>query len=295
MRLEFEKWKRDGTRFRHHGHSIFLRDEGTGPALLVLHGFPSASWDFHPIWPELTSRFRVIAPDFIGFGWSDKPRHHAYSIDDQATLVETLAGSLGVTRAHVLAHDYGDSVAQELLARHEARGGAEGLKLESLCLLNGGLFPEAHRPRTIQKILASPIGDLVSRFVTKRTFASGMRAIFGRGTPPSEELLDELWTLLAHQDGARVTPRLIGYMAERRRARRRWVGAMRATRVPMRFIVGGADPVSGEHMAERYAEIVPSPDVVLLPRIGHYPQVEDPARVASEILAFHDRLATAAS
>ena len=53
----------------------------------------------------------------IGFGWSDKPRNYAYSIMDQADLHEGLLSDLGVRKALVLAHDYGDTVAQELLAR----------------------------------------------------------------------------------------------------------------------------------------------------------------------------------
>jgi len=85
---------------------------------------------------------------------------------------------------------------------------------------------------------------------------------------------------------------LIGYMAERRRHRERWVGALQATSVPLRLINGPEDPVSGAHMVERYRELVPAPDVVLLPGIGHYPQVEDPAGVADAFHALHDRLGT---
>ncbi len=58
--------------YQHRGHAIFHRTEGEGPALLLVHGFPSASWDWHPMWPELTARFRAIAGDRIGYGWSDK-------------------------------------------------------------------------------------------------------------------------------------------------------------------------------------------------------------------------------
>jgi pimeloyl-ACP methyl ester carboxylesterase len=292
MSEAFDRWRREGRAFRHRGHAVFYRTEGEGPALLAVHGFPSASWDWHPMWPELTARFRVIAPDMIGFGWSVKPRPYDYSMMDQATLHEGLLRELGVARVHLLAHDYGDTVAQELLARHHDREqrGEEGLRIDSACLLNGGLFPETHRPRLVQKLLASPLGPIVGRLTSKRAFASGLTAVFGPSTPPSPALIDELWTLLRHADGHRVVHLLIGYMAERRRHRERWVGAVTRTKVPLRVIDGAVDPVSGAHMVARLRELVPGADAVELAGIGHYPPVEDPAGVLRAFLAFHERL-----
>ncbi|MFO0762345.1 MAG: alpha/beta fold hydrolase [Byssovorax sp.] len=278
--------------YRHRGHAISFHDEGEGPALLVIHGFPTASWDFHPLWADLTARFRVIAPDLLGFGDSDKPRDHDYSILDQASMIEGLMADRKVARAHLFAHDYGDTVAQELLARHEERTarGEAGLGIGSIVLLNGGLFPEAHRARFIQKLLASPIGGLLGRFTSRRTFEAGLRGVFGPNTQPSAQILGELWDLFERNDGKRVVHLILGYLAERRRHRERWVEPLRTTAIPIRFIDGLLDPVSGAHMVARYRELVPRPDVVELPGVGHYPQVEDPAGVRSAFLAFHDRL-----
>lgn len=281
----FERWRRDAKTFRHRGHAISYHVGGEGPrVLLAIHGFPSASWDWHPMWPELTKRFRVVAPDMIGFGFSDKPRDYEYSILDQASLHEALLRELGIARVHVLAHDYGDTVAQELLAR--------GAPLDSVCFLNGGLFPEVHRPRVVQRLLASRLGPLVGRLTSKRAFAKSLHDIFGPRTPPSRDFVDELWTLLRHNDGHRVVHLLIHYMAERREHRERWVSAVRNAKVPVRVVDGMRDPVSGAHMVARYRELVPNPDVVELTEIGHYPQVEDPDAVLRAFAAFHDRLAT---
>src|SRR4051812_8986199 len=114
---DFAEWRREGKTYRHRGRAIFYRDAGSGPVLLAIHGFPSASWDWHLLWPELTARFRVIAPDMLGYGWSDKPRAYRYSIADQAELHRGLMSELKIERVHVLAHDVGVSVACELLAR----------------------------------------------------------------------------------------------------------------------------------------------------------------------------------
>jgi pimeloyl-ACP methyl ester carboxylesterase len=256
---------------------VFYRDDGAGPVLLCIHGFPSASWDWHKLWPALTAQCRVIAPDMLGFGLSAKPPRYEYSLRDQADLHEALLASLGVATAHVLAHDYGDSVAQELLARQLERPG--GLRLASVCLLNGGLFPECHRARPAQKLLRSPLGPLLARLTTEGRFAAGFAEVFGPRTRPNPAELHTVWELNRHNDGLRVMPRLIRYLDERRAQRDRWVGALQRSPVPLRFVNGPEDPVSGRHMAERYRELIPNPDVVLLEGIGHYPQLEAPERV----------------
>lgn len=285
----FERWRAEGRAFRHRGHDVFYREGGDGPALLAIHGFPSASWDWQPMWPALVARFRVIAADLIGFGWSDKPAAYAYSILDQATLVENLLRERGVREAHVLAHDYGDTVAQELLARdarRRARGDA-GLRLRSVCLLNGGLFPEAHRATPAQRLLRTPLGPLLGRMFTRSRFAAQLREIFGPGTPPAPELVDQLWALMLHANGRRVVHRILGYIDERRAHRARWVGALVDAAVPVRFVNGTLDPVSGRHMLDRYREVVPNPDTIAL-EVGHYPQLEDPVGVMNAFTRFHD-------
>ena len=114
-------WRKRGKSFFYKNHYIFYMDEGSGKALLCVHGFPTSSWDWHLVWPGLIEKFRVVAPDMIGFGFSDKPFDYSYSILDQATLHEELLQSLGIDQIDILAHDYGDTVTQELLARFEER------------------------------------------------------------------------------------------------------------------------------------------------------------------------------
>jgi pimeloyl-ACP methyl ester carboxylesterase len=286
------QWRAAGRAFAHRGHDIFYRDEGRAPrsdaALLCIHGFPTASWDWQPLWSELLARFpRVIAADMIGFGFSAKPAGYDYSIFDQADLHAALLAHLGVRRVHLLAHDYGDTVAQELLARElEGR-----ITIDSCVLLNGGLFPEAHHPRTIQKLLLTPLGPVIGRLMNRRAFGRSFAAIFGARTQPTAAELDDFWELIRTHDGTRIFHRLIRYMPERRAHRARWVGALQQTRVPLRVIDGADDPVSGAHMVTRYRELVPAPDTVLLEGIGHYPQVEDPRGVLRAFGEFHDRLA----
>jgi pimeloyl-ACP methyl ester carboxylesterase len=111
-----------------------------------------------------------------------------------------------------------------------------------------------------------------------------MRRICAR--PLDDTEVDAMWTLLLHNDGLRVLPKLIGYMAERRLHRERWVGALQRTAIPVRLVNGTDDPISGAHMVARYRELIPHPDVVELPGVGHYPQIESPAAVAAASLPF---------
>jgi len=270
------------------GHRIFVRiaaAEGR-PPLLLIHGYPTASFDWHLVWPTLAARYSLYALDMLGFGGSEKPRDARYTIPEQADLCVELLAQAGVASTHVLAHDYGDTVAQELLARvDEGRA-----SLQSVVFLNGGLFPETHRARRIQKLLANPLlGPLLTRIMTYENFAKSMRSLWG-AIPPTDADLQDFWQLIERNGGRHALARLINYMEQRRRNRARWVGALVASKVPRRLICGALDPVSGAHLAERYRELVPNPDVTLLPDVGHYPQMEAPGRVLDSYFEFRDSL-----
>lgn len=280
-----DEWRQSGREYRHKNQRIFFRDSGDGPVLLCLHGFPTSSYDWHKIWPRL-GRFRSIAPDLLGYGYSDKPRDYPYSTFDQTDMVEGLLASLGVGSVAVLAHDYGDTVAQELLARREERlrKGVPGLEVRSVCFLNGGLFPEAARVPPILRALLSPVGGFVAGLVTEKLFSRRLAAVFGPETQPSDRELAEMWRIAQHQNGARLGHKLIRYVRERGVYRDRWVSAMQETEVPLRLVAGSMDPISGLGMIERYRQLIPRPDVVVLWNIGHYPQLEAPQEVADNLI-----------
>jgi pimeloyl-ACP methyl ester carboxylesterase len=234
----------------------------------------------------LASRYSLYAFDMLGFGMSAKPRDHDYPIGVQADLCMALLAHHGVQRPHMLAHDYGVTVAQELLARElEGR-----LALGSVCFLNGGLFPETHRARPIQKLLAHrTLGPLLSNAITYGTFRRTMHRIGGI-SPPSDRDLRDLWSLQVRDGGRRALARCLNYMEQRRRNRSRWVGALVDSSVPRRLLCGALDPVSGRHLAERYRELVPRPDVVVFDDLGHYPHLEAPQAILAAYLEFRDAL-----
>ena len=85
------EWEMGGERIDFRGHRIFVRRrDGEGPPLVLLHGFPSSSYDFRALLDELPGR-AAIAFDYLGFGLSDKPADHEYTLTWQADLTEHLA------------------------------------------------------------------------------------------------------------------------------------------------------------------------------------------------------------
>lgn len=284
MNFTPRQWKTSGKTLRLAGHSVFVMDSAQGngngnqkPCIVLIHGYPTSSWDWEQLWPLLEPDFRLVALDLLGFGYSDKPYPYKYLISEQADIVEALVSHLDLEQFHVLAHDYGDTVAQELLARQNERESPQWL---SLCLLNGGLFPETHQARLVQKMLGTPLGPFLTRHMGKSTLFNTMERVFGPDTPPSEELIDGYWEVINFNNGRRTLHKLIDYMRQRRQNRERWVGALQQQRIPTALINGAVDPVSGAHMVARYKEVVGAPRMIIsLENIGHYPQWEAPQQV----------------
>ena len=254
---------------------------GSGPTLVLVHGFPTSSFDYGEIIePTFAARFRCVTFDLLGFGASSKP-HIDYDYDRQTEVLAAVARAEGVERAVVVAHDYGVTVGQELLARElEDRA---PFQIAGMVLLNGGLSSALHRPIAVQRLMASRIGGLIAPLVVgKRTFARSLRKVVRR----IERMdLGEHYEALRSDGGVRVMPRLLQYMAERKRRGARWEDAIRRARPPLAFVWGLDDPISGAHMLDwaRGAAPAASSTFTALAGIGHYPQVEDPDAVAAAI------------
>ncbi|MEU6401514.1 alpha/beta fold hydrolase [Streptomyces sp. NPDC046985] len=274
-----EEWIAGGRRLSLPGfpHTVFVRRDGPedGPPVTMLHGFPTSSHDWAAVVPLLASAgLRVTTTDFVGFGESDKPYPHAYSVLEQADLIEALWRLDARDVTALVAHDYGVSVAQELLARDTHR-------VNSVTWLNGGIWPDLHHPIPEQKSLSGPEGAKAAQQMDEEKFIVSINRLIGE-RPLSDDLLHDLWLGARARDGIRVLPSLLRYMAERREHSTRWTDAVRTYPGEQQFIWGPADPVSGAHVIPRIRETVPDAKVTVLsgpPAIGHFPQVEAPDMV----------------
>ena len=254
------------------GHRLATWMDGPmdAPVIVFLHGFPSSSWDWDLQVAELVADYRCLRMDFLGFGLSDKPHPHTYRLLEQADLIEAFLKEKGIEDYLIIAHDYGNSVAQELISRSQN----SSTDIHKVIYLNGGLFPEAHHPLTVQKLMAKPIiGRLISMMIGKGTLEKSFKRIFGAQTPLSKDDLDITWSLLERSNGRRVMSAILAYIEERRVHRDRWLSAMRGAGVKSLFINGVLDPISGQSMLNRYNELLPEEQTVAL-EVGHYPQFE---------------------
>jgi pimeloyl-ACP methyl ester carboxylesterase len=261
--------------------AVFVTRLGEGPAMTMLHGFPSSSYDWAKVGPALAERYALLLPDFLGFGASDKPADHDYSLLEQADLVEALWARQGIASTTIVAHDYAVSVAQELLARRA--DGALEVDLVGVHLLNGGLYPDVHRPQPIQIALLDPEqGPLISEAITEELFVAGLEPTFPDTFDAAADSAD-IWAATSRDGGHRLAHRLIRYIDDRRVHDERWVGALETSDVPIAFVWGMLDPVSGAHMAERIRERLPAAPFLALDDVGHWPQLEAPDRVVAAL------------
>lgn len=281
-----EQWWHDGERvqlyLRGARRHVFVAHADEGPHMTLLHGYPSSSHDWAKVWGALDARHELLAPDFLGFGGSDKPADHDYSLLEQADLVEALWAHDGVSETVLVAHDYGTSVAQELLARRA--DGTLAVDLHHVHLMNGGVYPDLHRPEPIQTALLDPEqGPTIGPLITQELFTTALAPTFAPGYDAAADSAD-IWAAVHREDGPLISHRLIRYLTDRAEHGERWVAAMEGTDVPLSFIWGMLDPVSGAHMAARIRERIPQAPFLALDDVGHWPPLEAPDRVAAALL-----------
>lgn len=251
--------------------------------LLVLHGFPTSSFDFHLVVDRLRRGRRVLLLDLVGYGLSEKP-DMAYRLATQADVVEAFVAHAGVGRLALLTHDMGDTVGGELLARQSE--GAWAVQVTRRVLLNGSIYIEMAQLSAGQRLLLDlPDARLPDEApIDGAAVAAGVSATFapGSGVPPQE--LAAVAELADYRQGHRVLPRTIRYIEERRRHQDRYTGAIERHPAPLRVVWGTEDPIAVEAMADRLAAARPDAVVRKLVGVGHYPMLEAPGVLADAVL-----------
>ncbi|MGH2955863.1 MAG: alpha/beta fold hydrolase [Solirubrobacterales bacterium] len=273
-------WKQRGADQEVAGHGIHVfRREGREPLLLLLHGFPSSSYDWRLLLEEERDH-AALAFDLLGYGLSAKPADHEYTIFEQADIAEELIGRHAAERSvFLVAHDMGTSIATELMARDLE--GALGMDLRGALLFNGSMIQEAASPTIAQRLLSGPLGPVFARFSGERFFRQQFGSIFSPEHPLTDEEAEDQWSLIVERGGNRLGHRLISYTDERVRHAERWHGALRDWPKPITLAWGMLDPVATERVLEATLNLRPAAPLTRLEDVGHYPQIEDPARLAS--------------
>lgn len=269
-------WKNKGTFHQVFGRNIFVIDEGSSDeTMVILHGYPTSSYDYYKVLPDLTKKYRVIIHDHLGFGFSDKPLDYSYSLIEQADVALQLWKQLGLTKVTLLAHDYGTSVCTEILARHNRN--LIDLQIDKLILSNGSPHIELSKLRTIQKLLKNKLtGKFVASLTNFPIFRKNMRNTYFDKTKATNEELKEMWFQLENNNGRKVIHLLSNYINERFYYWHRWIGALKETQIPTKIVWAKNDPIAVPIIAETLHSEIPNSELIWMEKTGHFLMIENP-------------------
>jgi pimeloyl-ACP methyl ester carboxylesterase len=267
-----------------HGHDMAYRMEGSGPALLLLHGIAGSSRTWRDVFPRLTDRFTVIAPDLMGHGQSQKPVGD-YSLGAFASGIRDLLEVLGIGRATVVGQSFGGGVAMQLAYQHPEQ-------CERLVLVDsGGLGREVNWMLRFMSLPGSEyVMPLIFPGFVRDWGDSLFRTFNDRGIRMSR--ITEMWSAyasLAEAENRQAFARIIRSVID---PGGQTVSAMDrlylATAMPTLIVWGDRDtiiPVSHAHAAH---EAMPGSQLIIIEGVGHFPQVEAPEQFVDALVDFID-------
>jgi pimeloyl-ACP methyl ester carboxylesterase len=286
-------WEAIGTHRTLCGERVFTVDAPSiGPErhapLLVLHGFPTSSFDYAAVLDGLRDGRRVLLLDMLGYGLSSKT-DRSYTMALQADVAAAFVAALGIERLALLTHDMGDTVGGELLARRSE--GAWRVDVTQRVLTNGSIYiDQAHLTNGQQLLLSLPDEVLPPGIpIDAASVTRSLRETFSPLTPPvpagwAEDPVPTAAAQVVHDDGQLLLPRLIRYIEERRANERRFTGAIETDPSPLRVVWGLDDPIAVPSMVDTLLAARPDATAVRLEGVGHYPMMEAPQRFLDAVL-----------
>lgn len=254
----------DGTR-------IFYRECGDAhaPAILLPHGYPCSSYEFRALLPALGDRWRLIAPDFPGFGYSGTPEDFDYGFEAYSQMLEAFAERLGLTRYALYLHDYGTWIGLRLAMRHPGR-------IAGLIVQNGDIYRDVLGPKyaglleyfddpTPQRRKA--LSDAVSEEGYREEFLNGADGEVALRIPP------DLWKLhwaLTTSPRREIALKLMEALKENMDWFPRYQAYLREYRPPTLIVWGPRDGYMPEASAHAYLRDLPDAELHLFPDGGHW-------------------------
>ncbi len=257
------------------------------PPLVLVHGFPTSSVDWIEIAETLSSRFRVCAMDFPGFGFSDKPLGWGYSLLRDAEVFEYyVAEVLGLESMILYAHDRGSSIA----LIHTTRGDSQ-VELEHLFLTNANIYLPMSNLTQAQRIMLDPAtGPAALAAGTPEQLAVGLgQATYSPQRGIDDPAIQALVAIFSTENGLLVLHETIQYLVERSQDESSWLETLATMDVPTTFIWGVYDAVSPprviNYVWNEFMMKKPGPNsLYYVPDANHYVQNDQPASLVETIL-----------
>jgi pimeloyl-ACP methyl ester carboxylesterase len=253
------------------GITVFYREAGAPdmPVVLLLHGFPTSSFQYRELIPRLAHRYRVIAPDFPGFGFTEVPekRHYKYSFDSIADSMLAFTDALGLRHYALYVFDYGAPIGLRLaMARPE--------RVTAIISQNGNAYEEGlgNAWAPIQRYWVAP--TLGNREAVRRELSpEGLRLQYIYGVPHPEVIAPEGYTLdaamIARPGNMDIQLDLLLDYANNVKLYPAFQEYLRKTKPPLLAIWGKYDPFFIPPGAEAYRRDIPNAIIQFL-ETGHF-------------------------
>jgi pimeloyl-ACP methyl ester carboxylesterase len=295
-----KQWRSEGTVKDINGHQIFVHATGPvsddGHGVLIVHGYPGSSWDWQAVTARIGDKARVVSIVMPGFGLCEKPMDGTYqgnySLMSAADIFEGVAKEEGLTSVVLVAHDMGQTVGLELMARQEEN--RLSFKIRHAILLDGSTLVDmiSFLPAQAKMLEQPDVAD--SEDWDYDEFCAGF---FTSTYPEAYLATDDFANAEACQGnqvfynhGSRVMTQIMRYIKERKEELGRWERTFFTFQsAPMTLLWGVEDPVALIAMADRVKNERPYTDYRRLEGVGHWPSIEAPDYVADRII---DRLDT---
>jgi haloalkane dehalogenase len=266
---------------------IHYVDEGTGPPMLLVHGTPTWSFEYRHLIRSLAPRWRVIAPDHLGFGLSSRPESFAYTPEAHASTLREFVERLGLVRFALVVHDFGGPIGLPLC--FDPR-----FEVTHLVLLNTWMWPINDDPRTALgiRLLAGPFGRLLYKYAN-----TSLRLLMPTAYGDRSKLTPSIHRQYLGPFGRRKDRVLVLHALARSLAEshdyyaRLWEKVEMLKGRPTLIIWGMKDRALGAQNMARWQEHLPNAHLVTLAHAGHWPHEEAPEEVATTIRTFLDGVA----
>jgi pimeloyl-ACP methyl ester carboxylesterase len=284
--MNIEDWKQKGQPIDVYGHPVFyIQHHIDKPTICFLHGYPSASYDYLHVLPLLEEDFSYVIHDQLGYGFSSKPDNYSYSLIEQAEVAIELWRKLGLKEIHLVSHDYGTSVANEIVVRRLR--GFEPVKIKSVTFCNGSMHIELAKLKLVQKLMKHTFwGKYMAALSNKRSFTQTMRSIWYDKSKFNKEEIENLYDLLRLNSTNAIFHKVSLYNNERVKYWHRWIGNLPNLDIPAHVLWAQQDPIAVKTIAEQLAKEIPNAVYTKIDNCGHYPMLEQPIEWANHVMRF---------
>ena len=260
------------------GLRIHYKDEGAGPALLLIHGTASSlhTWDG---WVgELEDQFRLVRLDLPGFGLTGPEPEHDYSTARRVEVLTALLDHLQVDRCSVAGNSLGGYIAWQFAARRPER-------VDQLVLIDAAGYPKhSSTEMTVMDLGRIPVLSTVLAKLTPRfLIAAGVRESYGDPDLATPEVIDRYYRLIRREGNRQAL--LLGLNNKRPIE----IDLIRSISQTTLVMWGEDDRLIAVELAERFHRDLPNSELIIYPNIGHVPMEEIPVRSAQEAATFLGR------